>query len=40
MPYDRAGIFNKFLTTSHAAHHFCAMSTEIAPPVHSLDIDS
>ncbi|SPP95771.1 protein of unknown function [Bradyrhizobium vignae] len=40
MPYDPADIFNKILTNPHAAHHFCAISPEIARLVHSADIDS
>jgi hypothetical protein len=40
MPYDQADIFNKILMHSDAAHHFCAISTEIARSVHRVDIDS
>jgi hypothetical protein len=40
MPHDRADIFNKILMHPNAAHHFCAISTEIARSVHSIDIDS
>jgi hypothetical protein len=35
MPYDHVDIFNKILTRTNAAHDFCAISTEIARPVHS-----
>jgi DNA-directed RNA polymerase subunit N (RpoN/RPB10) len=40
MLHDHADIFNKILKRLRVAHHFCAISTEIAPPVHSIIIDS